>query len=270
MRIYQIFYDQDSKKNLDPEFIPFDNTNSSDPTWFEFEPIKKILESNVFEDTEYVGIFSPRFFEKTGMSGSDVFAILEKSKSEVISFSPDFQASVLYLNPFIQADSKHPEFLSCAQKAYQQIGFNIGLNNLVSNHARTIFANYWVAKYSFWKIWFKYALKLYFLSSNKSQLISKKMNKFTWHRGVKHTPFKVFILERLITVLLENLNIDAELAIDYYEYYLKLNFSNERIKEMFLLDSLKLSFRREKDQALLNLYLSKVHSYRYNQFKQLY
>ena len=265
MKIYQIFYNQETKEMLDPEFIPFDNTNPSEPSWFEFEPIKKILESNVFDDNEYIGIFSPRFFEKTGMSGNDVIAIAEKSKSEVISFSPDLQASVLYLNPFIQADSKHPGFLSCAQKAYEHIGFDIDLNNLVSSHIRTIFANYWVAKYSFWKVWFKYALKLYFLSLNKSQFISKKMNESTLHRGVKSTPFKVFILERLITVLLEDLNIDAELANDYHQYYSKRNFSNERIKEMFLLDSFKLSFRKEKDQALLNLYLNKRHSYQYNQ-----
>jgi hypothetical protein len=264
MKIYQIFYDQKTKDNLDPKFIPFDNTNPSEPSWFEFEPIKKILESHIFDENEFIGIFSHRFFEKTGMTGSDVFAIAEKSKSEVISFSPDLQASVLYLNSFIQADSKHPGFLSCAQKAYEHIGFGIDLNNLVSSHVRTIFANFWVAKYSFWKVWFKYALKLYFLSSNKSQFISKKMNELTLHRGVKSTPFKVFILERLITVLLEDLNIDAELAIDYHKYYSNGNFSNERIKEIFLLDSLKLSFRKNKDSALLNLYLEKKHAYRYN------
>ena len=93
MKIYQIFYNQETKEMLDPEFIPFDNTNPSEPSWFEFEHIKKILESNVFDDNEYIGIFSPRFFEKTGMSGNDVIAIAEKSKSEVISFSPDLQAS---------------------------------------------------------------------------------------------------------------------------------------------------------------------------------
>ena len=49
------------------------------------------------------------------------------------------------------------------------------------------------------------------------------MNESTLHRGVKSTPFKVFILERLITVLLENLNIDVELANDYQGYYLKRN-----------------------------------------------
>ena len=96
------------------------------------------------------------------------------------------------------------------------------------------------------------------------------MNESTLHRGVKSPPFKVFILERLITVLLENLNIDVELANDYQGYYLKRNISNERIKEMFFLDSLKLSFKKNTDQALLNLYLEKRHAYRYNKFNHLY
>jgi hypothetical protein len=144
MKIFQIFYDQNSKNNLDPQFIPFDNTNPSEPSWFEFEPIKKILESNVFDDNEFIGIFSPRFFEKTGMSGSDVFEIVGKSKSEIINFSPDLQTSISYLNCFIQAESKHPGFISMAQKAYKIIGLDLDLSELISNHSRTIFSNYFV------------------------------------------------------------------------------------------------------------------------------
>ena len=68
-------------------------------------------------------------------------------------------------------------------------------------------------------------------------------------------------MERLITILLEDLNIDAELANDYHGYNLKSNISNERIKDLFFLDSLKLSFKKNTDQALLNLYLEKRHAY---------
>ena len=53
------------------------------------EVIKKIIETNIFDDNEYIGIFSPRFFEKTGLTGSDVIEIVGKSKSEIINFSPN-------------------------------------------------------------------------------------------------------------------------------------------------------------------------------------
>ena len=45
MKIYQIFYNQETKEMLDPQFIPFDNSSPSDKTWYEFEVIKKILMS---------------------------------------------------------------------------------------------------------------------------------------------------------------------------------------------------------------------------------
>jgi len=218
MKIYQIFYNQETKEMLDPQFIPFDNTNPSEPSWFEFESIKKILESNVFDDNEFVGIFSPRFFEKTGMTGSDVFEIVGKSKSEIINFSPDLQTSISYLNCFIQAESKHPGFISLAQKAYKIIGLDLDLSGLISNHSRTIFSNYFVAKYSFWKVWFKYALKLYFLSASQSNLICKKLNLLTRHRGVETYPMKVFIMERLVNVMLENEKIDSEIGVNYEKY----------------------------------------------------
>jgi len=262
MKIYQIFYNQETKEMLDPQFIPFDNTNPSEPSWFEFESIKKILESNVFDDNEFVGIFSPRFFEKTGFTGSDVIEIVGKSKSEIINFSPDLKASISYLNCFIQAESKHPGFISVAQKAYKIIGLDLDLSELISNHSRTIFSNYFVAKYSFWKVWFKYALRLYFLSANQSNLICKKLNALTRHRGVETYPMKVFIMERLINVVLENEKIDSEIGLNYEKYYSLKGYSGEKVKEMFIIDELK-SLMKNGDKALLRLYFEKIAVYRY-------
>ena len=257
MKIYQIFYDQNTRDTLDPGFIPLDNSKSLDPSWFEFSSIKKTLESEKFYDDEYIAFFSPRFTEKTGMIGSEVIDILKNTKSDIISFSPKLESSVLFLNCFIQAEERHPGFLALAKKVYKQIGLNIDIENLISNQSRTIFSNYFVAKYSFWKIWFQYALKIYYLSINKTNLISKKVNHQTYHRGMKSVPFKVFIMERLINILLEFNKIDVEICTDYKRYYLSKNFPQEIINEMFLLDSLKTSYINSQDDKFLNLYFEK-------------
>jgi hypothetical protein len=269
MKIYQIFYNQETKEMLDPKFIPFDNSSPSDKTWYEFEVIKKILETNIFDDNEYIGIFSPRFFEKTGLTGYEVSEIVEKSKSEVINFSADFQASISYLNCFIQAEIFHPGFISLAQKAYKIIGLDLDLSGLISNHSRTIFSNYFVAKYSFWRVWFEYALKLYFLSSNQSNLIFKKLNALTRHRGVETYPMKVFIMERLINVLLENKRIDSEIGVNYEKYYLLKGYSSEIVKEMFIIDELKSLMKNNNGNALLSLYFEKIAFYRFSKNKKI-
>lgn len=42
MKIYQIFYNQETKVMLDPKFTPFDNSSPTYRSWHEFEVIKKI------------------------------------------------------------------------------------------------------------------------------------------------------------------------------------------------------------------------------------
>jgi hypothetical protein len=268
MKIYQIFYNQETKEMLDPQFIPFDNSSPSDKTWYEFEVIKKILETDIFDDNEYIGIFSPRFFEKTGLTGSDVLEIVGKSKSEIINFSPNLEASILHLNCFFQGEKHHPGFKSTAQKAYKIIGLDLDLSSLISNHSRTIFSNYFVAKYSFWKVWFKYALKLYFLSSNKSNLIYKNLNALSRHRGVEIS-MKVFIMERLVNVLLENKKVDSEIGANYEKYYSLKGYSSEIIKEMFIIDELKSLMKKNNSKALLSLFFEKVSVYRYLKDKKI-
>jgi hypothetical protein len=262
MKIYQIFYNQETKEMLDPQFIPFDNSSPSDKTWYEFEVIKKILQTGIFDDNEYIGIFSPRFLEKTGLSGYDVIEVLEKSKSEVINFSTNLEASILHLNCFSQAERHHPGFKSTAQKAYKIIGLDLDLSSLISNNSRTIFSNYFVAKYSFWKVWFKYALKLYFLSSNKSNLLYNKLNCLTRYKGGE-VSMKVFIMERLVNVLLENKKVDSEIGANYEKYYSLKGYSSEIIKEMFIIDELKSLMKKNSSKSLLSLFFEKVAVYRY-------
>lgn len=263
MKIYQIFYDQNTKNKLDPEFIPFDNTNPSEPSWFEFEPIKKILESNFFDDNEYVGIFSPRFFEKTGMSGSDVIKILEKSKSDVISFSPNLPSSVLYLNSFHQGDAIHPGLLNISMQVNRCIGLKLDLENIVSTQYRTIFSNYFVAKYSFWKFWLSFAIKIYFLSKNKSNLLSKKLIRPTFYKNRMGYQMKVFIMERLVNTLLEFKDINCDIGIDYEKYVLCENFSKGEIQTLIKLNDLKKSFLESNDQKYIQDFFEKRVLYLY-------
>ena len=66
INVFQIFYDEDTRKILDPAFLPLDNSNAARPDWLEYWPIRTVLLNNNFADTDYVGFLSPRFFEKTG------------------------------------------------------------------------------------------------------------------------------------------------------------------------------------------------------------
>ena len=88
INVFQIFHDDNTRKKLDPAFLPLDNSTAARPDWLEYWPISTVLLNRSFADTDYVGFLSPRFFEKTGFRGVQVTALVERSGAEVVGFSP--------------------------------------------------------------------------------------------------------------------------------------------------------------------------------------
>jgi hypothetical protein len=95
IHLYQLYYDDVSKGRLDPAFTPLDNSDSKRPDWFEYWAMRRILSANTFADEDYLGIFSPRFFEKTGFTGVMVRDLVAKSDAEVVAFSSSCPATVI-------------------------------------------------------------------------------------------------------------------------------------------------------------------------------
>lgn len=75
--VYQIYFDNEQIPLLDPNFIPYDNTNNPNPqlreyyVWRELFPKFKKDMLNLCA-VDYYGIVSWKFIEKTNLSGLDV------------------------------------------------------------------------------------------------------------------------------------------------------------------------------------------------------
>lgn len=260
-KIYQIYFDANSKKNLDPLFISYDNSNSND-SWFEFSVIKKILESNVFDENQYIGFFSHRFYEKTGLKGKNVFEIISKSTHDVISFSHSIKDISIYPNSFFQGEKCHKGFISIAKKVYDEIGLNIDLNNLIQDASRIIFSNHFVAKYSFWKKWLLIANKIFELAENKNSPLYKELNMFTNYKSIEDKyQFKIFLIERLVSVVLEVNQIDAFLGLDFKNYPKKNNLESSLFGEYLIFDSLKTKYLKTGKHDYLDFYFKVINAY---------
>lgn len=71
MQVYQIYFNKESKKHLLPGFIPYDNTLKRTKL-FENSVILDIWKSGTWRDSDYVGVVSWRFKEKTGLTFEDL------------------------------------------------------------------------------------------------------------------------------------------------------------------------------------------------------
>lgn len=253
MKLFQIYYDDASKSLLDPAFIPLSNVGSERPDWFEYWPIKQALLNNSFEDDEYLGFFSPRFKEKTGLSGSDVVGRVNLAKSDVVSFSPFLHEGCLFFNSFYQAEAVHPGCIRLSQSFLESIGVEINLNLLVQDQTRTIFSNYFVAKYRFWKKWEKLADQLFELCEDQGNPLGAQLNENTRHRGQESTyQMKIFIMERIVSIVLELEKLDAEKGLGYAEDARCGN--GPTLRSLLILEALKGQYIKTGEKILMGLY----------------
>jgi len=90
LSIWQIFYDYTSFSKLDKDFIPYDNTNEI-TLFFESDIISKIHKTHkeLWSKSDYVGVLSWRFKEKTNLTGQLIKEHIKNNKNiDIYNLTP--------------------------------------------------------------------------------------------------------------------------------------------------------------------------------------
>ena len=200
--LYQIFYDEETRAKLDPGFIPLDNSKSERPDWFEFWPIRNYLKTHPLDEHSWYGFFSPRFEFKTGFTAEFVkYAIQQHNeKGEVALFTSTWDFIAYFKNVFEQGEAWHDGITNVSQSFFNRIGHNIDLANLVNYSQNCVTSNYFAAKPRFWRRWLYFADKLVEACDGDGLQQDELVGNTTY--GQRLLPMKVFIQERLATVIL--------------------------------------------------------------------
>ncbi|WP_028601610.1 hypothetical protein [Ottowia thiooxydans] len=239
MHLFQFFHDDATRALLDPDFAPLNNMNSAYPDLFEHASVSQVLRTGKFNDNEYIGFFCPWFNRKTAMTGRQVKDRLAQFSGDVISFSSAFEQIASYPNSFVQGDIMHPGLLNLAQTTLNTLDININLNNLVQDQTRIIFRNYFVAKYSFWVEWLELTERLLKITETKGSVLGARLNSQTLHHGRVEYPMKIFMMERMVSVLLEMKGMDAEIGIDLERAPLTSEGAEDFFNVLLRLEALK-------------------------------
>ena len=119
-KLYQIYYSEQSRTQLDPGFIPLDNAANDRPDWREYWPIRRFLrEHSDLDPQAYYGFLSPKFREKTGLDAAAVRGFIDQQDgaADVIAFSPYFDQIAFPLSIMEQAIGPHGECLDTLRNA---------------------------------------------------------------------------------------------------------------------------------------------------------
>jgi len=255
--IFQIFYSQDTRLNLDPSFIPLENVGNMRSDWREYWPIRSYLLNNNLDENTLYGFFSPKFRDKTGLVAADCYKFIGNADSaiDVFSFSPFFDIAAWYQNSFFQAIQKHPNAVSIIEESIAILDPSITLEKLVMHSGNNIFCNYFVAKPKFWKVWL-----------NKCEVIFNEAEMGLSPLGVglnlpaeghhSNAPLKTFIIERAASLILasnDSWNVKA-----YNPLLLPLapTLISKELTGLIQLDALKIAYAQTKRDEYLNLFIN--------------
>ena len=251
--IHQIYYDQESRNQVDENFIPLDNSDGP-PDWFEFYPMLKFLKSKDLIEDGWYGFLSPKFLLKTGITSKQLINILTQYSShvDVALFSPNWDQLAYFKNPFEQGEFRHPGLLDITQSFLNQSTYQVDLTKLVTHSSTAVFSNYIIAKPTYWRKWLLLADQFYEYA---------KQNKFGethyLDAGNERAPMKTFIQERLSSIVLTQDNF-LTLAMDFGQsapMFGNLWDNDPRTRKMLqTCDLLKEKFSKTEDRSYLDMY----------------
>ena len=253
-QIFQIFYDDQSKSQLDAGFLGLDNSSALLDGWYEFSPIFNYLESNSLADDVWYGFLSPKFQTKTGCDSSYVYNFLDRvpNVADVVIFSPGWDQLSYFLNPWEQGEVWHPTIAQITEEFLVATNRTANLQSVVTDLTTAVFSNYFIAKKRFWLAWLELAKDFkHFITSHpnyNAQLIS-------YGSPNNKAPMKTFIQERLASYLLASGDYVsvASRRVHAQPVMRRLFPHGEADRKLFLLcDRLKRLYRSTQNKAYLD------------------
>jgi hypothetical protein len=271
-KIFQIHYDDVSRRKLDPGFIPLDNAGSSDAQWYEFLPIFDFLNTNQLEDDVWYGFLSPKFNKKFNATSGYVHDFLSRipAETEVALLSPGWDQLCFFQNPWEQAEIWHPGVSDVMRQFLAAIGEDTKLEHIVTDVTSSVFSNYVLAKKRYWLEWHALAKQLAHFFESHEALNAQ----LTYYGSVQNrAQVKAFVQERMATYLLatQNFKVVASTRAKSAPIFKKIFPEGEMVrKALELCDHFKRRYRATRDKTYLNAYLDsrKVIGFRHPYLKK--
>lgn len=206
MKIYQIYYKEEQKPKLDPDFIPWDNTANPHPELQEWYIWDQIFPQCMEEKEDYWGAVSWKFKDKTNLSGRQFTDFIKANPGYDVYFvNPSIVNEAVFLNGWEQGDIWHPNLSKIATEFLNKIGYeDVGLRDTVTDRNVMMFASSFVASRDFWQEYMKISSQL-FTEAEKDpefahQVFAEGLSQYNFNKALPNFPF---INERLISTVID-------------------------------------------------------------------
>jgi hypothetical protein len=193
--IYQIAFDDNGLRCIDPEFIRYFNNRKDQ--FFENNVLIDIYKSNRYKLFDYVGVLSWRFTEKTDLNGTDVLKEIDQNRTiDLFNFSPHSYRHEQH--PYNRERLREGERLAQMIDDRNILPFNLFHYD---TEGLLIWCNYFVCKKDLFALYIeKYLLPLVKYLSAPDDEIKQFIQKEIHHRDGGRYTIVPFFLEGLVSV----------------------------------------------------------------------
>ncbi len=255
IQIYQIYYDDLTRNQVEKEFLELDNTSNHRSDWYEFWPILNFLRKNKIENDTWYGFLSTKFKAKTGVSAKFLTQIIKDhgDRADVIIISPGWDQLAYFKNTFEQAEYWHSGIQELTSLFLEKIKLKINLMEFITDSSNSGFSNYIIAKGKYWQNWLNLSEQFFYIADNNEQF-----NKNTTYGSENEiVPMKVFIQERLSSIILnledyKIITYDQSTSMPIFEKMFENNIETRKL--LITCDLMKKYYRMSNNNKYLDMY----------------
>lgn len=212
LEIYQAYYEPEQIPFLEPDFIPYDNTNDN-KVLLEYAMWKTIHIAKKNTDS-YWGVLSWRWRQKTGLH-SHFFKewILANPGYDVYHLDP-YINFINFKNLWIQGDKCHEGMIDYINRLLPKLGYNFNMEDFEYTADNFGTCHYFIGNDKFWTKYLNFLDKVIDITKSDPQLNKYMFETETMYRGKGQVNFP-FIVERLFGLFCI---INPDIKVKKYPY----------------------------------------------------
>ena len=230
--IHTICYAPGMAANVDPAFLPFDVSASPEVDRREIAHMLSFWRQGRHKDYAVSGLLSPRFTEKTGMSGRSFIDFIKSNPGyDVWLVNPFPQYHYISFNIWEHGEFWHPGLSDRANTLLTAAGLNLDVRTQPRSRPETLlFSNCWAGTPAFWDRFMGDIEALVMASSTLPTMLDLA----PYHLD-KPAPYFPFFFERYLTTFLTQ-NSDLRVCPMKYSFDDTIRRCGSEIGYVFLND----------------------------------
>ena len=200
LKIYQCYFSNETKGYLDPAFIPYDNSNATDSSFYEYPIHKRIYEIHKNEDCHF-GLVSWKWGIKTAVAGQNFVDFIQDNPGyDLYHCNP--HGTVGCKNSFIHGEKYIHGIIDFTESVLRKMDINFDLREIEYRPEEHSYAQYWIGNLNFWKGWFEFSGKFIDIVNNDKDYSNYMYNTFHLYHGttISHVFSFPFVYERLVSI----------------------------------------------------------------------